>query len=427
MFDECIAADARRPSSTACDIVPGAMRIRTMNEAIVVDQLHKCYRIYASPTERIRRVFGRSSKHVDFRALHDVSFSIEHGSAVGVIGENGAGKSTLLKLIAGTTSPTLGSLSVDGVVAAILELGAAFHPEFTGRQNAVLYGALMGLEHEDMELRLPRILDFAELGDFIDQPIKCYSTGMAMRLAFAVATHVDPDVLIIDEALAVGDGYFQKKCIDQIRSIKDRGTTILFCSHSMYYISLFCDRAIWIRDGQIEMDGPAQEVVTAYEEFLINRERRRLDDHEEPEMAAATEKHGTQAMIRAIRVLDDAGKTVEGYSPGMALLIEVDWEAVNSAEPVHIGVALERGDGTRLLGVTTFWDDIKATFASGIHTTRLRIPHFPVAKGNYQVSAYLFDSAGLHVWDQVVAPDGLKATSSEWAPAVLELEHHWEL
>lgn len=402
------------------------MRIRTMNDAIVVDQLHKCYRVYASPTERIRRFLGRSSKHLDFRALHDVSFTIEHGTAVGIIGENGAGKSTLLKLIAGTTSPTLGSINVDGVVAAILELGAAFHPEFTGRENAVLYGALMGLSRDDMEARLPRILDFAELGDFIHQPVKCYSTGMAMRLAFAVATHVDPDVLIIDEALAVGDGYFQKKCIDQIRSIKERGATILFCSHSMYYISLFCDRAIWIREGEIEIDGPAQEVVTAYEEFLINRERRRLDGESEPEMAAMGEAHGTQAMIRDIRVLDDSGKSVDGYTPGMTLSIEVDWESVNPEEPMHIGVAFERGDGTRLFGVTTFWDDIDAISVRGCHTTRLQIPNFPVAKGNYVVNAYLFDNAGLHVWDQVAAAGTLKASSSEWAPAVLDLEHHWD-
>ena len=144
-------------------------------------------------------------------------------------------------------------------------------------------------------------------------------------------------------------------------------------------------------------------------------------------MAATTEEHGTKAMIRAIRVLDDGGNPVDGYTAGMALVIEVDWEAVNSEEPLHIGVAFERGDGTRLLGVTTFWDDIKAITAEGLHTTRLHIPSFPVAKGNYQVSAYLFDSAGLHVWDQVVVSDALKASSSDWAPAILELEHRWEL
>ena len=219
---------------------------------------------------------GGRSRHLDIQALDRVNLEVVPGTAVGIIGENGAGKSTLMKIIAGTTSPTAGTVEVNGTVAAILELGAAFHPEFSGRDNAVLYGALMGLDREEMESRLDDIFAFAELGEFIHHPVKSYSTGMAMRLAFAVATHVDPDVLVVDEALAVGDGYFQKKCVDKIREIKDRGTTIVFCSHAMYYVTMFCDRALWIAGGRVERDGPAQEVVEAYEAHLQMRDMRRV-------------------------------------------------------------------------------------------------------------------------------------------------------
>ena len=183
-----------------------AMTIQPPGYAVLVAGVHKWYRVYASPTDRLRRVFGRPSRYLEFQALDGVSFSVPTGAAWGLIGENGAGKTTLLKLIAGTTRPTAGRIEARGVVAAILELGAAFHPEFSGRDNAVLYGALMGLDRGMMDARLAAIVDFAELGDFIDHPIKSYSTGMVMRLAFAVATHVDPDVLVVDEALAVGDG-----------------------------------------------------------------------------------------------------------------------------------------------------------------------------------------------------------------------------
>ncbi len=244
--------------------------------AVVVREVHKWYRIYASPTRADQAGHRTSSRHLDIQALDHVSLEVAPGTAIGIIGENGAGKSTLMKIIAGTTSPTAGEVEVNGTVAAILELGAAFHPEFSGRDNAMLYGALMGLDRQEMESRLEDIFAFAELGEFIHHPVKSYSTGMAMRLAFAVATHVDPDVLVVDEALAVGDGYFQKKCVDKIREIKDRGTTIVFCSHAMYFVTMFCERAVWLARGRVEREGPAQEVVEAYEAHLQARDMRRL-------------------------------------------------------------------------------------------------------------------------------------------------------
>jgi len=398
--------------------------------AIEVAALNKAYRVYGSPSDRLKHLLGFGVRSLDFEALSDVSFSVASGEAVGVIGENGAGKSTLLKTISGTTLPTSGTVAVHGVVAAILELNAAFHPEFTGRENAILYGALMGLDRADMLARLDTILEFAEIGPFVDRPIKSYSTGMLMRLAFAVATHVAADVIVVDEALAVGDGYFQKKCVTRMLEIKKRGTTILFCSHSMYYVTTFCDRAIWLRKGKIELDGPAQEVVTAYEEFLVNREKRRIPVMEE-QVSAQSEQvslpPGQQAMITGIRVLDSKGSEVQLYRPGMELSVEVSWETAEPEAEFNVGISLDRSDGTRVIGAATQYDKVRPLQGSGNHTVRVRFEQVPLAQGTYSVSAYLFDASGMHVYDQAVLTDYLGPASQSWAPALLDVPHRWSV
>ena len=377
--------------------------------AIEVERVSKVYRVFASPAERLKRLVGRRGRYLDFAALDEVSFRIAPGEAVGLIGENGAGKSTLLKIIAGTTAPTSGTVEVKGKVASILELGAAFHPEFTGRENAVLYGALLGLGREEVAERLERILAFAELGEFIDHPVKSYSTGMAMRLAFAVATHLDPEVLVIDEALAVGDGYFQKKCIDRLLEIKAAGTTILFCSHAMYYVTSFCDRALWLKQGRLERDGAAQEVVPEYEEFLLSRGRRDLGK-EGPQRPPST-----QAAIRSIRVLNQAGHETKTYAPGQDLVVEVLWEA------------LEGGDGTCLFASGTFLDGHPPVRGTGVHSARITIENLPIARGRYSVSVFLLDESGLHVYDQAVLTDYLEPADPGWKAGLLELPRRWEL
>ncbi|HEV3459542.1 MAG TPA: ABC transporter ATP-binding protein, partial [Thermoanaerobaculia bacterium] len=237
--------------------------------AVHVEQLTKVYRVYASPWDRLREALLRRPRHREFRALSGVSFSLPKGEGLAIIGENGAGKSTLLKLLAGIGAPTAGALRVHGKVASILELGSGFHPEFTGRQNIVLNAAMLGLSEQELQEKLPSIIGWSELGDFIDQPVKVYSTGMAMRLGFSIAIQVEPDVLIIDEALSVGDGYFQKKCMDRLLQFVGSGGTLLFCSHAMYYVSAFCQRALWLRHGRAEALGPVADVVRDYENFLL--------------------------------------------------------------------------------------------------------------------------------------------------------------
>jgi lipopolysaccharide transport system ATP-binding protein len=397
------------------------MEMRVDEVSVAVDDVHKWYRVYASPFERVKRLVGGRSRHLDFQALDGVSFQVPRGEAVGVIGENGAGKSTLLKLVAGTTMPTAGTITVEGSVAAILELGAGFHPEFTGRDNAILYGALVGLDAEQMTERLPAIIAFAELGQFIDHPVKSYSTGMAMRLAFAVATHVDPDVLIVDEALAVGDGYFQKKCVDRILEIKARGTTILFCSHAMYYVTMFCDRAVWLHRGRVERIGAAHEVVDAYERHLLLRDKRRL---EEPAATSAGDASGRK-VGRVVDVRVDHGP---GRANGTVdLAFELDLESTVVDERYHVGVSLDTLDGKCVLAEATFLDGREPLSGGVRYTARLEIPDLTLAGGAFSVTAYLLDETGLHVHDQVIVPEALHLERDRWHPALIEAPHAWSV
>ena len=237
--------------------------------AIKVENLSKCYQIYDQPHDRLKqsiyprlqRLVGQQPKqyHREFWALKDVSFEVNKGEAFGIIGRNGAGKSTLLQMICGTLSPTSGSVEVEGTVAALLELGSGFNPEFTGRENVYLNASVLGLTQEETDEKYDEIAAFADIGDFLEQPTKTYSSGMLMRLAFAVNTCVDPEILIVDEALGVGDAPFQSKCFKRLRQLINDGTSILFVSHDISTVRSICSRALWLKSGQTEMWGDAKE------------------------------------------------------------------------------------------------------------------------------------------------------------------------
>jgi teichoic acid transport system ATP-binding protein len=245
---------------------------------ISVRNASKLYRIYDKPSGRLKEILlrGRRKYHRDFWALEDVSLEVGTGEAVGVIGRNGAGKTTLLQIIAGVLQPTRGKVSVEGRVTALLELGSGFNPEYTGRENILLSGQILGFSEEEMRRRMDVIVRFAELERFIDQPVKTYSTGMLMRLAFASAIHVDPDVLIVDEALSVGDVYFQRKSLDRMEYFRKAGKTVLFVSHEPTLVQRFCARALWLEQGRVAMVGDAKEVVTSYQAFCARLEEERL-------------------------------------------------------------------------------------------------------------------------------------------------------
>lgn len=244
------------------------------DDAIAVNALGKCYHIYDRPSDRLKQMFsfGRQKYYREFWAVQDVSFAVGRGETVGIIGRNGSGKSTLLQMICGTVSPTTGQVRTAGRVAALLELGAGFNPEFTGRENVLLNASILGFPVEDMLARMDQVIAFAELEEFIDQPVKTYSSGMFARLAFAIAIHVEPDILVIDEALAVGDARFVAKCMRRIQDIKALGATILFVSHDVASVRTLCERAIWIDKGHLVNAGDVFPVTGRYMEFLFRDE-----------------------------------------------------------------------------------------------------------------------------------------------------------
>lgn len=242
-----------------------------MNKVISVHNLSKTYKLFNSKADRALNIFLPFGKprHKDFHALTEINFSVEEGESIGIIGKNGSGKSTLLKILSGVLTPTAGEVQVSGKVASLLELGAGFNPELTGRENIFFNGALMGCTRSQILQRIDAIIQFADIGDFIDQPVKIYSSGMFVRLAFAASVHVDPDILIIDEALAVGDVRFQKKCVDFMRNFKEQGKTILFVSHDIFTVKSFCNRLILINDGKMEAIGEPDEVANRYYQIMF--------------------------------------------------------------------------------------------------------------------------------------------------------------
>ena len=243
-----------------------------MSDVIIkAENLSKVYKIYDKNIDRLKEVFNPFKKRYgrDFYALRDVSFEIRRGENLGLVGKNGAGKSTLLKIITGVLTPSGGTLQVKGKIASLLELGAGFNPEMSGVENIYMTGLLMGYSREQMDAKVNDIISFADIGDFINQPVKAYSSGMFARLAFAVNAFVEPDILIVDEALSVGDAFFQSKCMDKMRSMIDGGVTVIFVSHDLLAVKNLCNRAFLVEAGQIKMDAPANEVIDAYTNSIL--------------------------------------------------------------------------------------------------------------------------------------------------------------
>ena len=239
--------------------------------AIAVNNITKAYKLYDKPTDRLRESLGLSKqkRYKEILALNDVSFDVKKGECVGIIGTNGSGKSTILKIITGVLSPTMGSIQVYGRISALLELGAGFNPEYTGLENIYVNGTVMGFSREEIDARLEEIISFADIGDFINQPVKTYSSGMFVRLAFAVAINIDPEILIVDEALSVGDVFFQAKCYHKFEEFKKQGKTILFVSHDLGSVAKYCDRVVLLNKGVKNCEGEPKEVIDIYKQILV--------------------------------------------------------------------------------------------------------------------------------------------------------------
>ena len=423
--------------------------------AVSADRVSKIYRIYESSGDRLRELIFRRPRHREFHALRDVSLELPRGRALGVIGENGAGKSTLLKIIAGTTRASSGRVECRGAVASILELGMGFHPDFTGRENARMNAAILGLSGPQIRQRLPLIRDFAELSEFFDQPVRTYSSGMVLRLAFAVATHADAEILIVDEALAVGDGYFQKKSIDRITEFHRKGGTLLFCSHALYYVAMVCDEALWLRNGSVAGLGPALPVVRRYEAFLQERERTLLADGEmaqppqgetppqgkTPPQSAASESPAAEASpaattaaatdgqkparITEVVVHDGSGYPRTEFASGETVAVDVAFETRDPRLAFHLRVGVDREDGVQTFAVDTRPEPWAPLTGRTRYRLRLSFPRLPVAQGDFRVFVYLGDEKALHVHDARILKPGFSVVSPEYVVGLLRPAYEW--
>jgi len=384
---------------------------------VEVEKVVKRYPLFGRRRDRALAFLGWTSGLAYKTALSDISLTAQAGEAVGIIGENGSGKSTLLRLVAGISPPDAGFVRTSQPVAAILELGLGFHPEFTGRENAELYGALIGVPEATMRDRLADVLAFAELGEFVDQPLRTYSSGMAARLAFAVATHVEPRVLVVDEALAVGDGAFQRKCIDRMIRFKDEGKTVLFCSHAMYLVAAFCERALWLHEGRVAATGVARDVIHAYEDYLRHRAKRTASRGE-----AAPPAPGTLATLQSV-LLEPEGAEL---NPGDPLSIRVRLQRAVPRLPINIAVSFEDENGLMTAAFASHWEGHPPLDAEGEEEATLRIPSCPFARGQYDVTVYLADAAGLQFFDQLLLRRAVRIRPNRWEPGLVAVPHQWE-
>ncbi len=362
---------------------------------ISVRDLGKAYKQYPTRGARLAEWLIPFSppRHTQKWVLQNLSFEVKPGEAIGIIGMNGAGKSTLLKMITGTTEPTTGSVNVTGRIAALLELGMGFHPDFTGRQNAIMAGQLLGLTADDMRGLMPEIEAFAEIGIYIDQPVRVYSSGMQMRLAFSVATARRPDILIVDEALSVGDNYFQHKSFDRIRAYNKLGTTLLIVSHDKGAVQGICDRAILLSGGSIAMQGSPETVMDYYNAMIAERDPTNVQQVLGHDGNVQTISGTGEARVIKATLCDEDGKPVEVVKVGQVLQIEVEVEAFADLPELVFGYQIKDRLGQPVFGTNTFHTkQIISAIRSG-QTIRygLRFPaNFGV--GSYSMSFALHDS-----------------------------------
>lgn len=359
---------------------------------ITVTNLGKAYKQYPTRWSRLAEwvLPGHPPRHQLKWVLQDISFTVNPGEAVGIIGINGAGKSTLLKMITGTTQPTIGSVQITGRVAAMLELGMGFHPGFTGRQNVFMAGQLLGYRTEEIARLMPEIEAFAEIGDYIDQPVRIYSSGMQMRLAFSVATAHRPNVLIVDEALSVGDAYFQHKSFDRIREFRKQGTTLLIVSHDKAAIQSICDRAILLNAGRLTMEGDPEAVMDYYNAMLAERENQAVRQQVTDSGKVQTISGSGEATITEIALLNDQDEPVEVVNVGQPVKLKVIVEAKTAIPELVLGYMIKDRLGQPVFGTNTYHLKRKLTdVPSGAVMTF--IFGFPVnlGPGTYSIAAAL--------------------------------------
>ena len=340
-----------------------------------------------------RRIAAPADRDGAIAALTDVTFAVEPGETLGVVGANGSGKSTLLKLLAGIVRPSAGRVNVAGRLAALLELGAGFHPEISGRENVEVAGLLLGLSKREIAARLPDIVRFAEIEPFLDAPVKTYSSGMAVRLGFAIAAHSDPDVLLVDEVLAVGDEAFAHRCLEKFSEFERAGKTLVFVSHDLALVAARCRRALWLDRGRLAADGPASETVARYREQVARDEARSRFGAAASGAAGARIGSGA-AVLEAVRLRDAGGNEARRLRRGEPATVELDVRASRELTDFVFGVGIDTVAGDPVLGVNTRDDGVTPESLSGEARVYLEIPAFALAPGLYSLDAAVHAADG---------------------------------
>lgn len=365
--------------------------------ALVCQDLSKAYRLYDKPIHRLYDlIWPTKRRYREFWAVRNVYLDIPRGSTVGIIGENGAGKSSLLKLLTGITRPTTGFVRVQGRVASLLELGAGFHPEFSGRDNIRLNCSVLGMTDAEIDERFPRIVEFSELGDFIDRPVKTYSSGMYVRLGFSVAASVDPDILIIDEALSVGDEHFRGKCINRLNDFRDAGKTILFVSHDMGAVKSMCQWVVLMDKGEILEQGSAEKVADEYLKRAKARGNERMSAINRGTSAYPRWGSG-EIEVTAVELLDGEGRPAHAFTTGEPFAVRMTWVAHRDCREPVFGLGLYRSDGTYVNGSNHHWREqpigVRDVRAGERGSVEMSAPAMRLLQGQYYLTSFVYDHA----------------------------------
>ncbi len=412
-----------------------SFRLASNTAAIEVNNLSKCYELYKQPIDRLKQFIWRGKRQYyrELWALHAVNFTVQPGEVVGIVGRNGSGKSTLLQLVCGTLTPTSGQVQVNGRIAALLELGAGFNPEFTGRENVLMSAAIMGLTQSEIATRIDAIIEFSGISNFIDQPVKTYSSGMYVRLAFSVAINVDPDILVIDEALSVGDGEFARKSFDQIMALKDAGKTILFCSHSLYQIEAICSQAIWLDQGRMMLFDTPARVATEYNTELMRlattkEHSQRANDKKTATASTTASATPSAARIDKVKVSanGESGQLLAVRSKETDVVIRVDFSSDHSLPIPTIAIGIHTKSGHAVTSAGSFYDKVILHRESdGRGFGEVIYPSIPLLKGDYTISVFLTCERMVHVYDYAERCAELVVEQCGLEQGVVVLPHVW--
>ena len=404
-----------------------------MSETVIdVRNVKKMFRVYRDRgnTLKDRILFAGRRKHEEHWVLNGISFQVKKGEAVGLVGENGCGKSTTLKMLTRILYPDEGTIEVKGRVSSLIELGAGFHPDLSGRENIYTNASIFGLSRKEIDSRLEEIIAFSELEKFIDDPVRTYSSGMYMRLAFAVAINVDADVLLIDEILAVGDAAFQAKCFRKLREIKGRGTTIVIVSHSLSQIEQICERSIWIDEGLIRMEGSPRDVHPFYMEWMSKKNRGSdesdLGETETDENGHLVRWGSGEARMTEIKVTDSEGQERTEFSPFESFTVHIDYTAKQVLTNAVVGLAIYRSDGALVYGSNTLIDTSSPVTLKEQGSIELKIDSLPVSNGNYSMDLALHRPDGFN-YDFKRDVCRMRIADKAQTPGEIALPHRWEI